>query len=71
MISRAEAEFNARREAGEKTHGGQELVLQNGEKIYTSNQWEWKSAESSFARFIEAVRDNGWGDIAEVTTNNE
>lgn len=71
VVVETEAEFNARREAGEKTHGGQELVLQNGEKIYTSNQWEWKSDDSSFARFINAVRENGWGDIIEITSNNE
>ena len=63
IVVETEDEYNERQEKAEKTYGGQELVLANGEKIYTSNQWEWKSDDSNFARFIVVVREKGWGDI--------
>ena len=69
IVVETEDEYNERQEKAEKTHGGQELVLANGEKIYTSNQWEWKSDDSNFARFIVVVREKGWGDIVEIPTN--
>ncbi len=71
IVVETEADFIARLEKAEKTHGGQELVLESGEKIYTSNQWEWKSADSSFARFMTVVNENGWGEIVEIKDNNE
>ena len=71
IVVETEADYKARLEKAEKTHGGQELVLESGEKIYTSNQWEWKSADSSFARFMTVVNENGWGEIVEIKDNNE
>jgi len=71
IVVETEDDYKARLEKAEKTHGGQELVLESGEKIYTSNQWEWKSADSNFARFMTVVNENGWGEIVEIKDNNE
>lgn len=65
IVVETESEYKTRIENNPNTYHGQEIVLANGEKLYVTNQWQWKSEQSNFAKFIRVAHERNWGEIVE------
>ena len=63
-VVETEAEYSARKGQKSAERTVSEITLPNGEHIYVSTQWRANDENSNFSKFIEVVKNNGWGVIS-------